>query len=1601
MPVDGGRLKAKFLEDLCAPNDRLKSVERLAYRVVKQTEQYRDTRIAPGRLFGKTSTPGGKFLAERAAFNLNNKHLDASARAVLGEPYWYALGAELTEGSGDAARVLPYGPAPGMLSIEAPNYTTDTLGPDTARAPLKRALVQLMLSYWADGPGIETAASKGLQPRQLLANLPYVEEAWSAVEPKEDERGPDVPAGLFLETVPPRSALIPLEELLCEYKAIAGGAGIRSPRAAALVAKLGITEIAEKEDAIAATLNALRARTDVDTLLQQVLEKLPRERSSGADPTATVDTQETLTAVRRVLVLAPDTFHSIDSQVMKIATNLITQVLYTIWFLQRTFDCTLSNVALPFLYVVDEDKTATPEFHYLIGETLLKVPNEGVRVVFADLEHAVLTARFESRISQQSETKTYRAVYHITSSRAVSATLAESIIPIASVRMFAASIAPQRFDPSRDLTMFFNSLALEPRWALHKHPLVTHYLGHEERAHVLAFGHNHMFRRVALDQSIPFGAVRQDGIGASVLGMLDAQLAVEADFLLEASKNKGVRSLVTADILDALTALVEFYRDYNEARRVAPGAETAAQTITRMLRQNVLRCTRVVGSLATIHRVVEGSNSTLLDKLPGPLRKFTAVFSVLWNHKWNIVRLVNDLLYNASGFAVTRVLVALLGRPQEQETQVVSLLKRGATLLGITNEPQEDEQLPLMTRMLAVSIWTKGLKGTLKRASLAVAEALDRDVQFAARQLLKELLPGLAATYAADMARTVIQRHMRPLLTRSAIVAGEAVPANVAFAPFQMSISTLDQYIRHALMFSLHGTPASRPMRSGKLAGRKKKIAEAMEEVIKRLDEIKRSDTASTSMKESILLFAREREIKGMVTTAEIRKAACEEPTKLVRWFANPEAIVDASPILDTLIKNKNTRLGSGKQGFVVGYAEKSGDAFRAIKLSNAVSDANSLRPVEMTKTSVVAMPQINEIIVSAILSDMYERGVSPHFMLMHGAMLSRIDSATAFVGRTGTSVKNIETAIDEFVVDLLEREHGTEGTAFALSTVASTLTIVLMESMIASTALRIGDFATNVLTSAQALFTVLQRSAEDIGQLANEGGAAEKLAELPNAFATGLSGLSAATRNIIETVARSTHARHTTEAALEENAPNDEDDDSEAIGTAAEQQQEAKAVLSDEDDIVDLFTSGRLIGIYESMRWLARLNPVVILAALDALRRVFNMVGSLVHSSAGTHPSDSASINIPTSASAAQSLRTFAAYKAQGLAALPARLRVQVEAWTRSLDAESKRLQSGAAENESMFQIVSSMEAIDGDFAAFPDLVVKLQTRLAEELREKSDLGGSTWQDVIPTLDEYVENAIVQTILALAQFQQHVAGNHYDFHPANIFIKLCDDMTFNGKRLSDYDYFEYTIGAQQYRVRNLGFVVKLADMGHATLSLQRAAADKSGTSIDVTLPQEEDLNLPRLVVHKSEPVGVEALFAHNTNAMRYILDRAAASVPNFIPAGLNMVDVVNKIVGNLWARHKGAFLPAYDLGHFMNACAMLPFSYRNRVVHAYHTTERMRWIAEYGSIDGMPNYAPNVYVPLLARYAHPIAEKQLTTPREFLEGSRVFDAYRVAEKKV
>jgi hypothetical protein len=301
---------------------------------------------------------------------------------------------------------------------------------------------------------------------------------------------------------------------------------------------------------------------------------------------------------------------------------------------------------------------------------------------------------------------------------------------------------------------------------------------------------------------------------------------------------------------------------------------------------------------------------------------------------------------------------------------------------------------------------------------------------------------------------------------------------------------------------------------------------------------------------------------------------------------------------------------------------------------------------------------------------------------------------------------------------------------------------------------------------------------------------------------------------------------------------------------------------------------------------------------------------------------------------------------------------------------------------------VYTVMELVNGDLNGFAKIAAALQSTLFREGVPEED---------IPDVDQYFENAMQQTVLALYLFQYYFNGTHADFHPGNVFIKYCDSTLYDGRPLKDYKEFVYVIHGNTYRVPNLGFIVKIGDMGHATLNIGRDQAAGNDPGI---IPELETI-MARKTVHK-EVVGkwrtwvlssftdfVSAVFGQLETSLKAL--RLPVALPEWVrvPAILDAISTAQRI------RDTGMFYEAFDLATLMNNIAANADFFRHPIVARYSCMERDAQIEKFGEAKYYTRFFPSTFVALSTSFVSlylPRSTNNVVTPRVMIESDWLDD---------
>jgi hypothetical protein len=206
---------------------------------------------------------------------------------------------------------------------------------------------------------------------------------------------------------------------------------------------------------------------------------------------------------------------------------------------------------------------------------------------------------------------------------------------------------------------------------------------------------------------------------------------------------------------------------------------------------------------------------------------------------------------------------------------------------------------------------------------------------------------------------------------------------------------------------------------------------------------------------------------------------------------------------------------------------------------------------------------------------------------------------------------------------------------------------------------------------------------------------------------------------------------------------------------------------------------------------------------------------------------------------------------------------------------AVSSLTHSPAVEAATRSEIYLIQELIQDSFSKFRSFVSKLQRAL---LKEKKPL---------PSFDQYVTNALQQVVYSLQLFQDYFNGVHGDLHPDNVFVKYCDETLYRGVPLHMHEEFVYELRGRTYRVKNMGFIVKLGDMGHSSINV--GITGKPYLAYDAALQKlVTDQVQNRKQIHKEIKLGMRELSLRLVNEQLAVLQQLIAALPEFLANNLD-----------------------------------------------------------------------------------------------------------------
>lgn len=302
-----------------------------------------------------------------------------------------------------------------------------------------------------------------------------------------------------------------------------------------------------------------------------------------------------------------------------------------------------------------------------------------------------------------------------------------------------------------------------------------------------------------------------------------------------------------------------------------------------------------------------------------------------------------------------------------------------------------------------------------------------------------------------------------------------------------------------------------------------------------------------------------------------------------------------------------------------------------------------------------------------------------------------------------------------------------------------------------------------------------------------------------------------------------------------------------------------------------------------------------------------------------------------------------------------------------------SKVKELSANEKDSKYQVNAYMymELIDATLADARKLIERVQF-------EMKVLGSK--DDEIPTHEDFLNNLLAQTVLALAVLQERYHGMHNDLHKRNIFLKKCDDTLYGGVELQNIKYFTYNVGGRQFRVENYGILSKIGDMGFCSMEVAerdlsgRVSLDPGGKSRAVSIQRHYYQSIENIYTSKINEF-LDGIYSRTSNSL--------------LLQWSNSVQI----------RKRRKYSPGYDIATLFNNLSSDDYTHRNNIVVEFEKREYGKHQETFGNDVRYRDFqiytrsfidVPTWYVPIVM-YA-------LTHPVDFIS-SPAFDRFVSNEK--
>jgi len=274
------------------------------------------------------------------------------------------------------------------------------------------------------------------------------------------------------------------------------------------------------------------------------------------------------------------------------------------------------------------------------------------------------------------------------------------------------------------------------------------------------------------------------------------------------------------------------------------------------------------------------------------------------------------------------------------------------------------------------------------------------------------------------------------------------------------------------------------------------------------------------------------------------------------------------------------------------------------------------------------------------------------------------------------------------------------------------------------------------------------------------------------------------------------------------------------------------------------------------------------------------------------------------------------------------------------------------------------------------------------------------------PTSEQYIENALFQVLCGLETFHKYFQGMHNDLHPGNIFIKLVDSDLYGPpgqqKPLKDYTHFEYNVRGVNYRIPNLGFIVKIGDMGLSTMQVQ-ADLDDDGIA-NFPKPLNMDKRLHEISMKDDNTVAGRILNQLGLLPMFYdMLDYFSTPLGGPGPYA-DVLKFLSTFIEGTIQRSSRHFNAGWDLGNFMSNMMADELFFAHPVISRYREINDKHIAETYGEVMARMHvidlrhkytYLSSIVGNIPTKFL-PRQKFALATPHDMISDPELFQAFRI-----